>query len=112
MGLTHDIPAEFTSEGRWFRYLSNKGMTAVLIGCAFTAALHRIAAIFHAGMAGIIAGVLFTGALGFFTMFPLPEQDYLRGGGITLDIIILRRIIRRMNRRIYVKGIAEKEDAL
>ncbi len=102
--MRHAIPAEFTDEDKWFKFFTKKTLAFMLPGIFIMVVLFRILALFGQGMAGIIIGLVITAALAAVSAIPKPGDDYLRGGGITFDILILRRIIRAKNRVVYVKG--------
>lgn len=106
----HDIPQEFSNEDRWQVWLisfSRKSFIALLAGGGVTYILFKITAACHVPIVGIILGLLLTVVVVFLTMMPIPESDYIKGGGLTLDIIFLRRLIRKRSRIVYVKGIRD-----
>lgn len=103
MSLHHDIPSEFTDDGRWFHFFTKKGIIFVAVGLVIMYGLYKVTVPFGFTLAGVIVGLVITILLGFVSMFPSPS-DYIHGSGITIDVLILRRFIRWANRCIYVKG--------
>lgn len=107
-GFTHEIPQEFTDEDRWIigRFsLSKKSFAMLLGGGGLTFGLYKLFSLFHIPVVGVVLGVILTITVVFLTIFPIPESDYIKGGGLTLDVILLRRYVRRRNRIVYIKGI-------
>lgn len=110
MGFTHDIPQEFSDEDRWVIgrvSLSRKSLIVLVAGCGVTYLLFKVTSVIHIPIFGVVLGLLFTVTAVFLTIFPIPESDYLKGGGMTLDTIIIRRLIRYSNRIVYAKGISD-----
>lgn len=104
-----DIPQEFSDEDRWqlgrFSF-SKKSFIVLLSGFGVTYMLFKIMSFIHASTVGVILGITLTVIAVFLSMFPMPESDYIKGGGLTLDIILLRKLVRRRNRIVYTKGIS------
>lgn len=106
---TYDIPEEFSDEDRWFKFFTKK--QAIMIVAAIGIMVMLVKIFDGAGLAfiGVIFGGLLVIAITVIAMLKLPETNYLRGGGQTLDVILFKRFIRKRNRRIYVKGyVVEK----
>ena len=55
----------------------------------------------------IIMGGLFVVLVTGCTMLPYPDTEYLKGGGMTFDVLLIRRIIRRSSKKLYVKGYSQ-----
>lgn len=109
-GFTHEIPQEFSDEDRWIIgriSLSRKSFIVLLAGGGMTYGMYKFFSLIDIPVLGVVLGVLLTIVAVFLTIFPIPETDYIKGGGLTLDDILLRRFVRRRNRIVYVKGIRE-----
>ena len=110
MGFEHDIPQEFSDEDRFPIYrqitLPKKSFLTLLIGIGLTYVLYRLTSAIHLSVAGIVVGFVLTIVAVVLTLFPLPEEEYIKGGGLTLDLILLRRMVRRRSRLVYAKGIS------
>lgn len=107
-GFTHEIPQEFSDEDRWIIgrvSLSRKSFLVLLAGGGLTYGMFKLFSIIGIPVFGVVFGVVLTIVAVFLTIFPIPETDYIKGGGLTLDVILLRRLVRRRNRIVYVKGI-------
>lgn len=110
MGLRHEIPSEFTDEDRWFKYFTKKTLAFIMVGCVITCLLFKLCSFFGGAIIGVVLGLVITVALGAVSMIPVPENQFLRGGGLTYDVIIIRRFIRRKNKVVYVKGYENEKE--
>jgi hypothetical protein len=111
---THSIPQEFSDEDRWDigRFsLSRKSLITLLVGLAGTFLLMKLCSLFHLSIVGVIAGLLLTAVTVACTIIPVPLSDYLKGGGLTMDVIFFRRFLRKRKsaQAIYIKGYAPKK---
>lgn len=107
----YNIPSEFTDEDRWFKYFTKKDLLVIVVTGILTGVLFKLSAsLINKPYVGLIIGLIIMGASLFCCMVRKPETLYLTGGGQTLATIILRRLIRRKNRVIYVRGYNEQED--
>lgn len=105
----HEVPQEFTNEERWnigAISLSRKSFIVFLVGLGVTYWLFKIGVVLRIPIVTVVIGALLTIVAVFITIFPVPESDYMKGGGLTLDIILFRRLVRRLNRVVYIKGIS------
>lgn len=111
--FSHILPQEFTDVRRWHikgtLSISHKSAGYLVFGIMILVMLYNVTSLFGLGIVGIILGVIVCALLLFISSFPKPEEDYLRGGGLTLDVILLRVIIRKLNRVIYIKGYPGKK---
>lgn len=103
------IPGEFKSEDKWFRYFNRK-QAIVLVICGIID--YRV--VMSASSKGLlvpalIAMILFTLIIMGSVMIHLPvDVMFLTGGGLTMDEMLVRLLYRRINRCIYTKNYDEK----
>lgn len=103
------IPGEFKSEDKWFRYFNRK-QAIVLVICAIVD--YRV--VVGASSKGflvpaLIAMILFTLITMGAVMIRLPvDALFLTGGGLTMDEMLFRLLYRRLNRSIYTKNYDDK----
>lgn len=102
--LTYDIPSEFSDEDRWFKIFTKKQAIMIAAAAGVMVMLEKIFDKFGLAFVGIILGAILIIVTAVIVMFRIPEMNYLRGGGQTLDIILFKRLVRKRNRYIYVKG--------
>lgn len=115
MKLRYEIPQGFSDEIKWFKFFSMRSLI-VLLGTAAPGVLF----IRLFGSAGItlyliVFWVLVTGCVTACTMFRLPASRWVSGGGEYIDQILIKRLIRKRKRCLYIRGYAqlsceEKED--
>lgn len=103
--FTYNIPSEFTDEDKWFKFFTKKDMGVIIATGILTFFLYRLAGfLFGKPLIGLIVGGIIMIVSVCCAMIKLPETLYLEGGGQTILTIILRRLIRRKNKVIYIKG--------
>ena len=110
--LKHEIPSEFTDEDKWLKYFSKKSILALCITGAVAFLFYQVGKFLGAGLVGIAFGALIMAAGVAPTMIPRSETEYLKGGGITYDVIAIRWLIRKSKKIIYIKGyrVGRKRD--
>lgn len=104
MRMVYHIPSEFTDEDKWFRIFYKKNLLVMICGLGFTGVIAKAGALFGMQLPMIIFGLIVTAVITGITMLPVPETQYLKGGGQTLDIILIRMFIRKKNSVLYVRG--------
>lgn len=103
------IPGEFKSEDKWFRYFNRK-QAIVLVVCGMID--YRV--VMSASSKGLlvpvlIAMILFTLVVMGAVMIRLPvDVMFLTGGGLTMDEMLFRILWRRRKRCIYTKNYDAK----
>lgn len=104
------IPREYKDEDKWFRYF-NKKQAVILVLTLLADYRFLLMASNHGFLVpAIIAAILFTLIVAAVIMIELPiEAMFLTGGGITLEQCLVRIIIRRRSRVIYVKNYEPEE---
>lgn len=107
---SYSIPSEFTDDDKWLKYFTKKSLLALLLSGMVAYGIVLVARLFGALIPGIIIGGLLVVLVTGSTMVPYPETEYMKGGGLTFDVLLARRIIRKMNRCIYVKGYGAEEE--
>ena len=59
---------------------------------------------------GIVLGVILLLATYTITTFKFSSDDYLKGGGLSLDIYLINRIYRKQNTCLYMLGYGNDEE--
>lgn len=107
--VKYEIPSEFSDDELWLKFFHKRQLIVACVMFLITIVLFRFLSLFGIGwigaVIGAIAGIIVTGSTFIF----VPEQDYLRGANLSLDIIILRKILRKWNACIYVKGYGDEK---
>lgn len=101
------IPSEFTDEDRW-RFgpvsLSRTTFIVSLIGLGITCVLYKVLGLIGLPKVGILIGIVGTIIAAVLTSQTIPESDYLKGGGVTLIVMLKRLYIRKKNKVVYIRG--------
>lgn len=105
MSMRHYVPGDFSNETKWLKFFGNKQILLVAIGVAITYACYKGSTfLFGQGFVGIVFGLIIALIIVAPAMIPVPQTDYIKGGGVTWDVIFIRKMIRKRSRVIYVKG--------
>ena len=105
--FTHEIPDEISrSDERWLKVFTKKSLIASLIAGALGYFLGRMLS-FGNNLISIGITIFFILITFGLTTIKIPEGYYLRGQGLTLDVILLRIFLRRRQKIIYVKNYNE-----
>lgn len=108
--LREEVPAEFGQDERWYKYFTNKSMIVAACGAAFTYIISKLFSVVGLGVPAFIAGIIISVFAFFVAVVKIPMNDTILGAGTTLDIILLRKICHRKNKRLYVKGAGRTDE--
>lgn len=101
----NEVPEEFSKEDdKWLRFFPPKSFGVLVGTLVFTFILIKLFGVMHLSWLGGLIGFLITATFTGLTMIPVGPDNYLKGAGQKLDIIMIRKIVRKLNRCIYVKG--------
>ena len=108
--FSHKVPRELRNEDRWFKIFSPKQAIAAAI-CAAVAIpvgifIHRL----FGNIPTIIVlefYIIFC-AVGMFTV--IPNSQYMLGGGQSAAMVVVRCVVRRLTKKVYVKHMDEGRD--
>lgn len=109
MSLRFTTPSEFNDENVWFRFFRMRNLAVMLPCLFFTFILWKVLSLFGFHLIGLVIGGICTVLLTALTMIPAP-YDFLKGGSLTLDIIIFRKRLRKRNAVIYVRGYGKDRE--
>ena len=104
MKYSYEVPQGLTDEIKWFKYFSLRS----LIVCVCVAGV-GIPVIKLLGGLGItvyliVFWVFLTIAVTLITLVRIPNTNWMNGGGEYIDQVLIKRLIRRRNRCLYIKG--------
>ena len=101
----NEVPEEFSKEDdKWFRFFPPKSFGILIATGLLAVILTKLFGIIHVKLLGIILGVLNMVVLTALSMIPVGADNYLKGAGQKLDIILIRKFVRKNKRCIYIKG--------
>ncbi len=100
---SYENPNEIKDEEKWLKIFSTDAFKWLLVTGVIGIVLFNLFNSFGKGIIGIILGgiqcIFFTG----IQMIYMPREEYMKGGGLTLAVLLKRIIHRKLNKRIYVK---------
>lgn len=101
----NELPEEFSQDDdKWFKWFPPRAFLVLIITTAITLGLTYLFHFIGLQWIGYLIGtpnIIFFTAI---TMIPVPEDNYLKGAGQKMDVILLRRFIRKRTKCIYIKG--------
>ena len=86
------------SESKWLVIFTKRTFVALAIGAIPGVLLVKLIG----GFVGVLLFIFIEVIAFLLTGLPLPAHWTLRGAGLTLDIVLVRRFVRLVNRVIYV----------
>lgn len=104
MRNTFPIPAEFSNDAQWYKYFTLKTLICFVASGIFMVLLGNLTLLLGSRVPGLILGFINLAFVMFITNFKIPETEYLKGAGQTVDVILYRKYLRLKARCIYVKG--------
>ena len=111
MGFTHEIPSEFENEERWLKYLTLKSLICCLAAFGIGVLLSKLSSfLFSTSVPGIILGVILVLAAYVITMLKLPDEDYMKGGGLVIEKYLINRFCHKRSSCIYMLGYGNDEE--
>ena len=111
LNFTHAVMSEFQDDERWAVIFTKKSFLCFLAAFGVSVLLTKLTeALFFTMIPGIILGAILILATYTITTFKFPSEDYLKGGGLSLDIYLINRIYRRRNACIYTLGYGNDEE--
>lgn len=110
MRMIYSPPPEFTDDDKWFRYFTKKNLYVLVPGLFISAILAKYFVSFGLGIPVFIIVAGITVILTAFTMIPMPGRTYINGGSLTIDVILVRRYIRKKNACLYVRGYGKDNE--
>jgi hypothetical protein len=109
--LTYSIPSEFSDEDRWFKFFTKKDVGVLVVTGALTIFLYKTTGtLFGKPFIGLLVGGIIMAISLFLSMAKLPDTMYMAGGGQTIASILLKKLLRKKNKMVYVKGYNEWEE--
>jgi hypothetical protein len=105
----YQIPAEYKDEDRWWKF-TKRQLVYVIIGLMIDYFFFKIFQPMGLSVVWIFLDVVVSLFFGIIAMVPIPQSSYLHGGGMMLEAVILRMLMRKFNRVLYTKNYDRKEN--
>lgn len=111
LNFTHAIMSEFQDDERWAVIFTRKSFICCLGAFGVSVLLTKLTeGLFFTMIPGIVLGVILLLATYTITTFKFSSDDYLKGGGLSLDIYLINRIYRKQNTCLYMLGYGNDEE--
>ena len=108
MGFTHKVPRPFQQEDKWFKYFNPIQAVFVVVTIVIVFNGWKILAPIIGFVPTLCVAVLFVIVVGLLLFLKAPPARYLFGGRAYLSIILLRCLLRSLNRVVYTKQWKEE----
>ena len=109
MKYRYEIPQGLTDEIRWFKYFSLRSL--IILVCVAAAGIPIIMLLdcLNITVYLIVFWAFFTIMITLSTMVRIPNTNWLNGGGEYIDQYLIKRLIRKRKRCLYIKGYHQLE---
>lgn len=107
---SHRIPRELQNEDHWIKNLTFGDSAALVIICLLGVGIIKIANGMGFLLPGILIAVLEIVLLSTLVLMPIPKEYYSVGGGLRLWKLLLRMLLRRRKRIVYVSNYEKERD--
>lgn len=104
----HKVPTPFSDEDKWFK-LTKRQIVILLIAVVISIGICTLAKGFGVLPLGIMISTAVVVVAGFICFMELPDDKYMFGTGVKLEILALRVIVKKFNRVIYSKNYDNEE---
>lgn len=112
MAGVHEVPSEFKDEEKWLVFFSKRTLIIGVIMVLITLVLSKITGLFHATWLGLSIGLICTVAFVVTSMIMIPNTEYMRGGGLTVDKLLFRRFCHKRSMGVYIKHYNSDEEQI
>lgn len=108
---TYEIPRRFSGEDRYLKVFTKKGVIYFFAGLIIWFLLFKLFLFFGTGKVGFFIGFFVCGIAILLGTIRIPTEWYLYGGGMDIDILILRIVKRKIfGKVIYSKRLPKSRD--
>lgn len=109
---SHELPSGFKDEEKWLKFFSKR--TFKILGVTFGTAviLYNFFKLFGVAYIGAIIGGILIVTFVAPSMIPLPADDYMKGGGQTVDRWVFKVLYHKIKMAVYVKYYSSAADVV
>lgn len=104
MKTKFEIPQGFSDEIRYFRFFPLRSLIILLATAAPGFLVVKLCGYFGFSLQAIIIWIFIEAVIVGSTIIPKPRERWKDGGGVTYDRLLVRKLIRRRSRCLYIKG--------
>ncbi len=105
------VPDELKDEDLWFRFFTKRQLAIFIAVFLIDWGILKITGLMHLNVVGVLVSIGLLVITGILVFFKMPANRYLLGGGIGLDKLLARILIKKCisgNKVIYTQ--MEKEE--
>lgn len=104
MKYRYEIPQGLTDEIKWFKYFSLRTLIVAIVVAAVGIPIIILLDRFQITIYLIVFWAFITIVITLSTMVRIPNTNWMNGGGEYIDQFLIKRLIRKKNRCLYIKG--------
>ena len=104
MMTRYEIPQGLNEEIRWFKYFSLRSLIIALCTAGIGILIGNLIKGLGISLYFIVFWIALTIAVTALTLFKIPNSNWLGGGGEYIDKHLIKILIRKRNKCIYLKG--------
>ena len=104
MRTRYEIPSGFTDEVRFFRIFPLRSFLILLLTAVPGFGLFKLLSPFGIGLYVFFFWIMVEGIVVGATIIPIPVERWKDGGGVTYEIFLLRKFLRRHKKSLFIKG--------
>lgn len=104
--MVDEIPEEFSDEEKWLKFFPIHSFIILAVGVGIGTGLAKFISLINnaAFIPVMLTGLFITVIIVILTLIPRSDTEWLRGGGQSYAKYLAKRILRKMNKRLYVLG--------
>lgn len=104
MRTRFEVPASLGKKAKWYKYFSLRSLVVGLVMAAIGVLIGKLISFAGITMYYIVFWAMLTVTVTGLTMIEIPNTNWLRGGGNTVDTLLIKKMIRKKSRCLYIKG--------
>lgn len=104
MRHNYEIPQGLTDEIKWYNYFTLRSLIICLCVAGLGIPVIKLLSGLGITLYLIVLWGLLVIMVGFFTTYRIHNTNWLSGGGEYLDLYLIKRLIRKKRRCLYIKG--------
>lgn len=100
------VPEELKDEDLWFRFFTKRQLAIFIVVFLADWGIFKITRLMHLTVVGVLISIGFLVLTGILVFIKMPANRYLHGGGIGLDKLLARILIKKCipgNKVIYTQ---------
>lgn len=103
------IPAEYKDEDKWWKF-TKRQIVYIAIALAIDWLMYKIFQPMGLTVVWLVIDAIVSVLFLLIAMVQIPTSQYLYGGGMMLEAVVLRVIMRKFHRVLYTKNYDSKEN--